>query len=83
MNTTHGPFFHQGNKLPPLSALHKHERSTKDSDRENMVGTAVGHHRRAATNMDVRTLDLDNEELVVGESIGLRSSAMPHDPFYS
>ena len=53
MNSTHGPFFQQnGQKLPPLSALHKYEKSTKESDYEGLAATA---HKRAGTNMDMRT----------------------------
>jgi hypothetical protein len=56
MNSTHGPFYMKDNinNLPPLSAsaMNKYERSTKASEYENMI---MSGHRRAATNMDIRT----------------------------
>lgn len=73
MNQTHGPFFQHKATLPPLSALHKYERSTKDSDREHLM---INGHRRAITNMDVRPSDRR------GISMSKKSS-QPIDPFYS
>lgn len=48
--------------------MHKYERSTKDSERENLTATA---HRRAATGMEVRTSDKD---LLTGGSLAIKST---------
>ena len=61
LGSTHGPFYQKGN-LPPLSALQKYDRSTKNSDTHQMLGAKVPH-QRANTNMEVRhtsTADANN-----------------------
>ena len=58
--------------MPPLSAMNKYEKSTKVSELDAMDASVT---KRAATNMDVRTENIDVQLSINNIGKG--------DPFYS
>ena len=79
MNSTHGPFFQGGKQLPPLSAMNKFEKSTKESDNRDYMAQS---QRRAETKMDIRTQPLQESDAFVSVA-AKHQKPLGHDPFYS